>query len=175
MDPTKGLPLSSEIIPAEVVAFGAIMLVIIMLVHGSGLGWIVGWHQHRCQYFLRKRWHPFSAKSVFAGTMFLMLILHIIEAVIWAVALNKTGLVPNWRDSMYFSANTYTTIGYGLMILPTNWRELAPIMAISGLFAFAWTTGEMFNVVGEHRKFVAELTAEWKQRKSLNGRRATAL
>ena len=58
---------------------------------------------------------------------------------------------------MYFSANTYTTIGYGQMILPDNWRELAPIMAISGLFTFAWTTGEMFNVITFHRKFVTGL------------------
>jgi hypothetical protein len=65
---------------------------------------------------------------------------------------------------MYFSANTYTTIGYGLMILPQSWRELAPIMAISGLFTFAWTTGEMFNIVGQQRELVADLAEKRKSR-----------
>ena len=133
------------------------MLVAIMLVHGSGLSWITGWHDWQCRLFLRWRVRPILASSVFATAIFLMLCLHIIESVLWGLALNKSHLVASLRDSMYFSANTYTTIGYGLMILPQQWRELAPIMAISGLFAFAWTTGEMFNVIGSHRKLVSDL------------------
>ena len=146
-----------DFVPVEVIAYGAIMLVIIMLVHGAGLGWITGWHERRCRAFLRWKLHPTLAASVFAATIFLMLCLHIIETGIWGLALNKSHLITSLRDSMYFSANTYTTIGYGFMILPQQWRELAPIMAISGLFAFAWTTGEMFNVIGAHRKFVSDL------------------
>ena len=97
------------------------------------------------------------------ATILLILILHITEACIWGVVLNKLGLIQNLRDSIYFSANTYTTIGYGLMILPFDWRELSPIMAMSGLFTFAWTTGEMFNIAQSQHKLVAEL-AEHRQK-----------
>jgi hypothetical protein len=82
------------------------------------------------------------------------------------VVLNLSGLILNLRDSVYFSANTYTTIGYGKMILPENWRELSPIMAISGLFTFAWTTGQMFELVGFRRKLSEDLATLQKQRKS---------
>jgi hypothetical protein len=87
------------------------------------------------------------------------LFLHISELTIWGVVLNVSGLVPNLRDSVYFSANTYTTIGYGKMILPESWRELSPIMAISGLFTFAWTTGQMFELVGSRRALTKDLAA----------------
>ena len=90
--------------------------------------------------------------------------MHITEACIWGVVLNKVGLISSLRDSIYFSANTYTTIGYGLMILPQSWRELSPIMAISGLFTFAWTTGEMFGIVGQQRELVADLAEKRKSR-----------
>jgi hypothetical protein len=70
-----------------------------------------------------------------------------------------SGLVPNLRDSVYFSANTYTAIVYGEMILPDSWRELSPIMAISGLFTFAWTTGQMFELVGSRRALTKDLAA----------------
>ncbi len=42
---------------------------------------------------------------------------------------------------------TYTTLGYGEGTLPKAWRLLAPMIAISGLFAFGWTTGALFNFV----------------------------
>jgi len=96
-----------------------------------------------------------------------MLALHITEACIWGVVLNRVGLIANLRDSIYFSANTYTTIGYGKFLLPDSWRELSPIMAISGLFTFAWTTGEMFNVVHSQHDLVAELSARRGKRKGL--------
>ena len=88
-----------------------------------------------------------------------MLTLHITQACIWGVVLNKVGLMPNLRDSIYFSTNTYTNNGYGKFLLPENWHELGPIMALSGLFTFAWTTGEVFNVVQIQRDRVSEL---WK-------------
>jgi hypothetical protein len=86
----------------------------------------------------------------------LKLVLHVTEACIWGVVLNKIG--PNLPDSIYFSANTYRTIGYGKLLLPEDWRELSPIMAISGLFTFMWTTGEMFNVIHSQHELVAELS-----------------
>ena len=146
-----------DFVPVELLAFGAIMLVAIMLIHGSGLGWITDWHERGCRFFLDRKLHPRLGASVFATAILMMLGLHIIETMMWGLALNKAKLIGSLRDSIYFSANTYTTIGYGKMILPENWRELAPIMAISGLFAFAWTTGEMFNVIILHRKFLADL------------------
>ena len=97
-----------------------------------------------------------------------MLLLHVTEACIWGVVLNKVGLISNLRDSIYFSANTYTTIGYGFMILPQSWRELSPIMAISGLFTFAWTTGEMFGIVGQQRELVADLAEIAQESKRLS-------
>jgi hypothetical protein len=96
-----------------------------------------------------------------------MLFLHVFEICVWGVALNRTGLITSFRDSMYFSANTYTTIGYGLMILPYNWRELSPLMAISGLFTFAWTTGELFSIVERQRQLVADLAASRKKKTAM--------
>ena len=102
---------------------------------------------------------------MFAGAILFMLLLHVSEACLWGLVLNKVGLIPNLRDSIYFSANTYTTIGYGIMILPQSWRELSPIMAISGLFTFAWTTGEMFNIVHLQHDLVEELAARRDKKK----------
>ena len=156
---------SSDFVPLEVLLFGGVMLLIIVLVHGAGLNRIVERYRRKADELRTKEWHPHLATYIFAGAILFMLALHLFEAFVWGVVLNKFGLIASLRDSIYFSANTYTTIGYGLMILPQSWRELAPIMAISGLFTFAWTTGEMFGIVGQQRELVLDLRARRAQRK----------
>ena len=159
--------ISSDFIPVEVLLLGGVMLVIIVLIHGAGLSRIVARYDQRADMLRRKNWHPHLATVIFAGAILFMLALHITEACIWGVVLNRVGLIANLRDSIYFSANTYTTIGYGKFLLPDSWRELSPIMAISGLFTFAWTTGEMFNVVQSQHDLVAELSVRRGKRKAL--------
>jgi hypothetical protein len=153
-------------LPVEVLGFGSVMLVVIVLIHGAGLDRIIERYKRRSEVLRRKSWHPYLATSLFAATILLMLFLHVFEICVWGVALNRTGLITNFRDSMYFSANTYTTIGYGVMVLPYNWRELSPLMAISGLFTFAWTTGELFSIVEQQRQLVGDLALQRKTRKS---------
>ena len=155
----------SDFVPVEVLLFGGFMLLVIVLIHGAGLNRIVARYRRKADELRAKDWHPFLANYIFAGAILFMLMLHVFEAFVWGWVLNKVGLIASRRDSMYFSANTYTTIGYGLMILPESWRELAPIMAISGLFTFAWTTGEMFDIVRQQRELVAELDEKRKAKK----------
>ena len=112
-----------------------------------------------------KAWHPRMANYIFAVTILLVLILHVLEICIWGLAVDWMGLIPNPRNSMYFCANTYVTIGCGQMLLPFSWRELDPLMAISGLFTFAWTSGQLFTIVGYHHDLIQELAASRKSRK----------
>jgi hypothetical protein len=147
----------AELMPIDALVLGGVMLIIITIVHGIGLDGIVARYRRKAKMLREKNWHLGLAILVFAGAILLMLFLHLTETCIWALALRGLGLVPNFRDAAYFSANTYTTLGMGPMALPHSWRELSPIIAISGLFTFAWTTSEMFNVVGYHHDLVAEL------------------
>ena len=160
------LPAVSDFIPLEVILFGGVMLVVIVLLHGAGLDYIIARYKRKADRLRAREHHPKLAVHIFAGAILFMLLLHISEACLWGVVLNKVGLISNLRDSIYFSANTYTTIGYGVMILPESWRELSPIMAISGLFTFAWTTGEMFGIVGQQRELVLELSDARKRKKT---------
>jgi hypothetical protein len=59
-------------------------------------------------------------------------------------------------DAVYFCADSYTTLGEADMMLPASWRELSPIMAISGLFTLGWTTTVMFSIVGDHHDLIED-------------------
>lgn len=155
-----------DVIPVELIVLGSTVLVIVTLIHGIGLDGISTRYKRMAERLKKRGWHPRFAMVIFAGAILLMLFLHLVEICIWGLVLHKAGLIPNMRDSIYFSANTYTTLGMGPMSLPHNWRELSPIIAICGLFTFAWTTSEMFNIVGYHHDLVTDLTARRHHRKT---------
>jgi hypothetical protein len=104
----------------------------------------------------------------FGRAVLLMLVLHIIDMSIWATVLTRLDLITDPRTALYFTANSYTTLGYGGVPLGFGWRELGPVMAICGLFTFAWTTGVMFNVVGYQRQLTDQLAEEFARKKQLH-------
>jgi len=135
-----------------------------MIIHGFGIDRIVVRYKRKAEKLRKTSRHPTLAVFVFAGTMLLMLFLHLAEIGLWAFFFRLGGLITNLHEAAYFSANTYTTLGMGPMSLPHAWHEMSPIIAISGLFAFAWTTSEMFNIVGYERDLVSELSAKRQSR-----------
>ena len=154
------MKIGEDLVPLAVLGLGGGMLVLITIFHGFGLDLIVVRYKRKAAKLRKKNWPPRLAVLVFAGAIFLMLLLHISEICFWGLVLRGGDLVQNLHDAIYFSANTYTTLGMGSMILPHNWHELSPMIAIAGLFTFAWTTSEMFNTVGEQHDLVAELSAK---------------
>lgn len=84
---------------------------------------------------------------VFGSLVAMMLAMHLLEIAMWAVALVATGALQGFRDAYYYASVTYVALGYEEGILPRNWRLIAPYIAMSGLFAFGWTTGVLVSLV----------------------------
>ena len=95
----------------EVFAIGAAVLVGVTLVHGSILGRIVRDYHRGAKRLLEHASHPFWASLRFGRAVLLMLVLHIVGMGIWATMLTRLGLIPDPRTSLYFTANSYTTLG----------------------------------------------------------------
>lgn len=147
-------------VPFAIVTLGGAMLVFLMILHGVGLDRIVTGYKRRADRMRTKKRTPNVAVFAFALTILWMLMLHMVELWLWGLLIWRGGLVHDLHVAMYFAANAYTTLGMGNMALPHTWHELSPMIAISGLFAFAWTTSELFNIVGDQHDLVKELSAE---------------
>jgi hypothetical protein len=79
---------------------------------------------------------------------------HIAEAAMWAAFFCKSGVLASFGDGWYFAGVSYTTLGYGDVVLPKPWRGLGPISAINGLITFGCTTAFLFLVlqsIWQHR------------------------
>ncbi len=161
--PTLLAKIPEEFIRLAAISIGAFVLVFLALFHGMGLHRILVW-QRRGERRLRSgRPRIFAALFLFGWAVFLMLDLHIIEIMIWAFALNHMGLIKHAYDAIYFCANGYTTLGMGKMELDEHWRIISPIIGISGLFTFAWTTSALVDVVASHRQVLNQMEEEREQ------------
>ncbi len=136
----------AEVMPLPDFVFGGGMLLLIVLIHATGMRMLTDRFERRVQALgrLRSTWRP---DLLLGAVVTLMLLLHLFEIWVWAAALVYSGLVVNWRAAGFFAANTYTTVGYGNFLLPNGWHMLAPIIAISGLFTFGWTGSVLVEVV----------------------------
>jgi hypothetical protein len=59
---------------------------------------------------------------------------------IWAGAFYALGIFPNLEEAVYFAMVSYTTLGFGDVLLPKEWRLLAGMAAANGLLNFGLLT-----------------------------------
>jgi hypothetical protein len=138
----------------EAFAVGTLVAAAVTLLHVVLLSRIVRGYKRRCAGNWARRHPAFASYYHFGSTILKMVLLHVLDACVWALILTGAGLVHEIRDAFYFSANAYTTLGYGTMILPNDWRELAPLTAVCGLFTFGCTTSQLFAVMGYHNNAI---------------------
>lgn len=85
-----------------------------------------------------------------AAMMFVTLITaaaHLVQIALWAVAVLLCGGVSTFEEAVYYSAQNYTALGYGDLILPGRWRMLGPLEAVNGLLLLGLSTALMFAVM----------------------------
>jgi len=149
------------------ILLGSVILVCLVLFHGTGVHYILEYHKAGVVRLRQGRPHRAAAIVLFGSAVFLLLSLHIAGVIAWSVILTNLGLIADAKDAIYFCANAYTTLGYGTVDLDPNYRIISPIIGISGLFTFAWTTSALVTVVQTHNALLDRLHEERLKQKQL--------
>lgn len=74
--------------------------------------------------------------------------IHCVEIAVWALFYWSQKSLPDFESSLYFAVVTYTTLGYGDLVLSREWRLLAGIEALIGILMCGWSTGFFVAIVG---------------------------
>jgi hypothetical protein len=115
-----------------------------VIVHAIGmttlLRWVSGWVKRVDVRFWFTTWMLVRA----AGWIIL---LHLFEIAIWALFYARGHGMPDLHSAFYFSAVTYTTTGYGDLVLPYEWQWVGGIEALTGILMCGWSAAFFFVVV----------------------------
>ncbi len=94
-----------------------------------------------------------STSLLLMAVFSVLITLHVIESCIWAAFYYIRGLFPDLETSLYFSMTSYSTVGYGDVLLPHDWRLLGTVEGISGVLLCGLSAACLFAVVSAIFRF----------------------
>ena len=98
-----------------------------------------------------RRQHEFRKALAISLLTAWLLIGVILEVLAWAavyLALPEITKLSNLETACYFSMVTFTTLGYGDLVLDGSWRILASLQAANGAIIIGRTTALIFFFIG---------------------------
>ena len=148
----------AQALPIPDMVFGSSMLVVVVMFHAFWIRLISGGFLKRSSKatIRTKLWR---ADLLFAASVVALLSLHMAEILLRSAALVWGNIVTGWARASFFAANCYTALGEPFA-LPHAWRLIPPIIAISGIFTFAWTASVMVNFVARYNDLRTRLLVE---------------
>ncbi|MES2561583.1 MAG: potassium channel family protein [Pseudomonadota bacterium] len=87
------------------------------------------------------------ATFVIVSFVLFMFLAVVIDVWIWALVYWKLGAITSFEEALYFSTTSFTTIGYGDVVLTRDWRLLSAFEGANGMIIFGWTTALVIAVI----------------------------
>ena len=127
------------------IILGSSMIAVTTLI--QGVFTVLGIEKLRDHLEMRPTKHLVSSTLKLAVFVLWLFLGTIIEVWIWAMLYLALGAVGTLEKAVYFSTVTFTTLGYGDIVLDEEWRLLSSFEAANGLLMFGWTTALVFAAV----------------------------
>jgi len=118
---------------------GSLLIVLTITIHAGFMAFAIRVLRQSRDWFSRP---PYFGKSMVAlGSVSLWLLLGMTVTVwIWAIYFYATGALKDMETSVYFALVSFTTLGFGDIILVKEHRLLSGLLAANGLIHFGLTT-----------------------------------
>jgi hypothetical protein len=84
--------------------------------------------------------------AVIVGVLCILFV-HTVNVWIWALVYIAVGAFSEMEPALYFSIVSFTTVGFGDVILNPDWRLLSGLTAANGFLTFGWSTAYMVELV----------------------------
>ncbi len=84
---------------------------------------------------------------VMGATTLSAILLHAVEACVWAVAFVALHALPDFKVSMLYSLNAMTTYGHDNSYLAPHWKLMGALEALNGMLLFGLTTAFLYGMI----------------------------
>lgn len=117
------------------IAVGAGMMIATIIVSGISLWILETWLLRAHRWLMRE---PHAPKLMVILMIAAVWILGIVTLGVWLWAglFYQLGLFPTVEECVYFALVSFTTLGYGDLVLPVGWRLLGGMAAANGFLTF---------------------------------------
>ena len=138
-------------------AVATALVVLTIFIHLGGIALLLALlRRHRGRRTVRTLWHEGLGILGAAGGLF---VLHALEIWLYAGFYIAVEALRSFEAALYFPTSSYTTVGYGDVVLDERWRLLGAIEGANGLILLGWSTAFFVAIVGRIRGLENEVQA----------------
>ena len=102
-------------------------------------------------------WRQFAALLF---VVFCLFGLHTIEVWSYGAFYMAVGAFDTFEEALYFSTSTFTTVGFGDVVLGPDWRLFSAIESANGFLLIGWSTAFLVAVTARLRIVEAEMEGD---------------
>jgi voltage-gated potassium channel len=122
----------------------AILITLTLAIQSAGMAALINWGITHLRETYRLGLVRSAAHMVRLTS--LMIGLHIVQILLWA-GFYRWNCFPSWESAFYFSTTSYSTVGYGDLVLPPMWRDLGPVESVTGVLMCGLSASFLFAIV----------------------------
>jgi voltage-gated potassium channel len=119
------------------------LMALCVVIHATGLTAALTWMKGKSVAIEGRFW---LATGTLIGVVSWTVLMHLLQIAVWAFFYAWKHGMPDLQSAFYFSAVTYTTTGYGDLVLPKAWRLVGGVEALTGILMCGLSTGLFFAV-----------------------------
>jgi voltage-gated potassium channel len=124
----------------------AVLLVVLTLcLQCAGIAPLISWLRTVASDDLQKLRMSHSAALVMRATIAIIILQGTI-ILLWACCYRWL-CFRSWNSAFYFSATSYSTVGYGDIFLPLKWRLLGPLESMMGVLMCGISVSLLFALI----------------------------
>ena len=132
------------------IAIGSGLLLLSILIAGTSF-WLLETRMSRLQSWLARAPHSPKLMLVLSVTALWVLAQMTIAVWMWALTLMALGVFQTLEVAVYFALVAFTTLGFGDILLPVEWRLLGGMAALNGLLNIGLVTAAMVETLRKVR------------------------
>lgn len=127
------------------ITIAAVLMLATTVIHAGGMQIALGAVRNKKN---RLRQHLCKSRPYSIGEVIIVMFnVSLLEVLLWGAVYAALNALDGFEHAFYFSMVTYTTLGYGDIVLDEHWRLLSSFQAANGIIMFGWTTAIVLYAV----------------------------
>ena len=132
---------------SEQIVTAALLVALTLCLQCAGVAMIVHWLRGGPLRDVRNL-PMFRSAALVMETTVAVIVLQGFVILVWAGCYRWLCL-GSWESAFYFSASSYSTVGYGDVVLPSHWRLFGPLESMMGVLMCGISVSLLFALINK--------------------------
>ena len=129
----------------EQIGAAVLLVVLTLCLQCAGVAALISWLRTVALGDIQELRMSYSAALVMRATIAIIMLQGII-ILLWACCYRWL-CFRSWNSAFYFSATSYSTVGYGDVVVPLKWRLLGPLESMMGVLMCGISVSLLFALI----------------------------